>query len=393
MKVFIKGLNSCTMRKQKLRQYRDFIIANGHGIAGHPAESDVILLWTCGFRKDVRDNSIAEIARYQQEFKARLLICGCLPDIAPELINSYLLNGQIIRWREDKRKMEDFFGCKKLSFDKISPIFVEEDICDDVQKYRKDNPHKDATFHDQFIKLLVSEGCNYKCSYCSERLAFPPYHSFPEDALIDSCRQMIKNRGCFRIILLADSLGDYGRDIGTDLPTLIKKMKKIHPNLKFALNNLNPEGFIRFYDEILWLIKNKDIIHLNLPIQSASDKVLKLMNRPYGSGEIERIFSMLNNIGFMEFDTHIIVGFPGEEYRDFEQTVEFILKHKPKYVLASSFMETPRMDACTLPHKVDEAVKRYRLNFAKSRFDSVEIICNTDDSELSMDRRRRLNLT
>lgn len=391
MKIFIKGLNSCVMRKFELQLYRSFLIANGHEIVNSPLSSDAILLWTCGFRGDIRDNCIAEIKRYQKEFKAKLIVAGCLPDIEPELIRE-CFNGQVINWRDDKKKIEELFGCNKLRFQDLPYIFVEENLCDDVAKYRRENPDKDATFHDRFIKLLVSEGCNYKCSYCSERLAFPPYRSFPEDALFESCRSMVKKSACHRVILLSDSLGDYGSDIDTNLPRLMRRLKKIHHDLKFALNNLNPEGFLRFYEDMIEFLKNGDILHLNLPIQSASDKILRLMNRSYGRNDIFKVFGLLNEIGFKEFDTHIIIGFPGETEQGFQETIEFILKHKPKYVLASSFMDSQTMDAHKLPYKVDEATKKQRLSFAESCITAAGIICNTDDSELSSDRLRRLNI-
>ena len=171
MKIFIKGLNSCTMRKQKLQQYQDFLANNGHEIVNDPHNCDKILVWTCAFREDVRDNSISEINKYQREYDAEVIVGGCLPDIDADLLKKNF-NGQVISWRDDKTKMENIFGNDGKSFD-LSTIFAEKNICDDTEKFRKENPDKDATFHDQFIKLVISEGCNYNCSYCSEKRAFP----------------------------------------------------------------------------------------------------------------------------------------------------------------------------------------------------------------------------
>lgn len=391
MKVFIKGLNSCIMRKGKLQQYRFFLSANGHTIVNNPLCSDIILVWTCGFRKDVHDNSIKEIERYKRDFKAEIVAMGCLPDINSAWFKKEF-KGRIINWRDDEKKMEDFFGRGILKFNDAPHLFAEKNLCDNTEIFRKKNPDKDATFHDQFIKLVVSEGCNYKCTYCSERLAFPPYHSFPLKELVESCRKIVKETGYLKVILLADSIDDYGCDIGSDLSALIKELIKIHPGMKIALNNMNPAGFIRFYDEIAGFLEKGYIQHLNLPIQSASDKILKLMNRPYGAKDIEKIFDALNKIGFKEFDTHIIIGFPGEEDEDFNKTMEFITKHKPKYVLASCFMEAPLIEAKNLPCKIDEDIKKGRIRAAERIMKLCGIICNSDDGELSMERCRRLNL-
>lgn len=254
MRIFLKGLNGCVMRKQKLKQYKQFLVANGHKIESNIESSNVCLIWTCAFRGDVLNNSISEIQRYKREYKSELIVAGCLPDIAPDILKKHF-SGFIINWRDDANKLDEFFGAKTQSAKQFTPVFIEEKLCDDAEKYRNENPDRDATFHDQFIKLVVSEGCNYNCTYCSERLAFPPYRSFPEDELVESCYRMIKETGVFDIILLADSLGEYGRDIGSSLPALMNKLKSIHPEIRFALNNLNPASFIEYYNAMIDFIK------------------------------------------------------------------------------------------------------------------------------------------
>jgi len=391
MKVFIKGLNGCTTRKQKLQQYCQFLVANGHEIVNAPSKSDVILLWSCAFRKDWRDNSISEIQRYQREYDSELVVAGCLPDIAPGLLQDSF-SGRIVNWRDDEEKMEKIFGVKaKLS--QFLTVYAERKLCNDAEEYRKGHPDKDATFHDQFIKLVISEGCNFECAYCSERLAFPPFRSFPEDELVEACRRMVEETGELDVILLADNLGAYGSDIGSSLPALIRKLKGIQPSLKLALNNLNPAHFVQYYDDMASFLRSGDICHVNLPIQSASARILKLMNRPYTRADIDKIFGLLNSIGFTKFDTHLIIGFPGESEEDIEQTVEFILRHKPNYVLLSGFMQSPGMTAWSLPNHVDEKTKRQRMRVAEALIRAAGIICNTDDGKLSAERYRRLNLT
>ena len=389
MKVFLKGLNGCPMRYQKLKQYKEFLIANGHQIENNAENSDMCLLWTCSFRGDALNNSISEIERYQKDYNCELIVAGCLPYIAPDELKKHF-SGRVINWRDDEKKIEEYFGGSEKSSEEFSPIFVEEKFCDDAEEYRKEHPDKDVTFHDQFIKLVISEGCNYKCAYCSEKLAFPPYRSFPEDKLVKSCKRMIEDTGQFDVILLADSLDAYGRDIGSSLPALIKKLKTIHPKIRFALNNLNPAGFIKYYDELTEFIKNGDIKHLNLPIQSASSRILKLMKRDYTRSDINKIFGLLNNICFTEFDTHIIVGFPGETEEDLENTIQFIIRYKPKYVLASRYLEVPAMPSANLPDKVNEEKQINRLHRVATEVKKAGIICNFEEGDIMNSRFKRI---
>lgn len=390
VKVFLKGLNSCAMRRGKLRQYRIFLETNGHILTDDPTDSDVILLWTCAYRSDVRDNSLAEIVRYQEIYATELIVAGCLPDIDRKCLDD-VFKGKVISWRQDSQKMETFFGTGVCSLNSISSLYIEEKLCDNAEQYRRDNPDKDAMFHDQFIKLVVSEGCGHDCAYCSEKLMFPAYRSFPEEKLVAACRTMIEQQGHYDIVLLADSLGEYGKDTGSTLPILIKKLVDIHPAVKVALNNLNPADFMRYFSEMRTFLKKGAIRHLNLPIQSASDRVLRLMNRTYTNKDIDMIFTLLNDIGFKEFDTHIIAGFPGETEENFEETIHFILQHKPKYVLASRYMKTPQTPSTALLDNIDKATVCSRIERFLSSMKQYGIICNAEGGDIMATRLCRLN--
>ena len=89
MKVFVRGLNSCGMRSVNIQRYRDCLVANGHELVNNPDDSDVILLWTCAFRGDVRDNSLSVIKRYAETCGDKLVVGGCLPDIDRELLRKH----------------------------------------------------------------------------------------------------------------------------------------------------------------------------------------------------------------------------------------------------------------------------------------------------------------
>ncbi len=280
---------------------------------------------------------------------------------------------------------------RKETLGSFWPILREKCLCIDASEYRKENPDRDATFHDQFNKLLISEGCNFKCAYCSERLAFPPYRSFSPESLYESCKSLIEDTGFYDIILLADSLGQYGCDIGTTFPELVRKLKSIHPDVGFAFNNLHLYNFLEFSDDISFFISNNYIRHLNLPIQSGSDRLLKLMNRIYMRKDIETAFGLLEKLNFTAFDTHIIVGFPGETEDDFEHTMELLLRYKPQYVLASKYMESRNAPSAKLKDKVHDDILFDRLRRTEECLLKEGIICNCDGGNLSKNRLERLH--
>ena len=390
MKIFVKGLNSCGMRRTNVQRYIDYLSANGHEIVAHPNQSDITLLWTCAFRGDFRDNSLAEIRRYLNEFDTELIVAGCLPDIDRQrLLEEF--PGRVLDWRDEEAKMERFFGANGKRFNEIPLVLGEAPLCDDVDAFKKENPGKEASFVDQFIKLFVAEGCRFTCTYCAEILAFPPYRSFPEEVLIETCRELVERTGRYRVMLLGDSIGDYGCDTGSSLPALIRRLQEVDARLRFGLQGFNPAHFVKHGDDMAAFLRSGTFCHLQLPIQSASERILAAINRPYCRADIDRVFALLQEMAFTAIDTHLIIGFPGETDEDFEESLAFVLQYRPHYVLVSQYMETPAMPSSHLPDKVSAETKKRRLERAAECIKGAGILCNTDDSELSLRRCQTLN--
>jgi tRNA A37 methylthiotransferase MiaB len=377
------------MRRQNISQYRDFLRACGHEIVDSAQNSDAILLWTCAFRADVCRNSLAQIKHYQEHYEEkRLVVAGCLPGIDAKALSS-VFTGDVVNWRDDSKKMVEIFGPVPGDLADFSNIYIQAKLCEDSEDFRRKNPGKDATFPDQFIKLVIAQGCNHHCSYCSERLVFPPYHSFLLGQLVEHCRALILETGQTDIMLLADSVGEYGKDIGTNLPELMRALIEICPGVKIALNNLNLTDFITYYGDMREFIKLGRIKHLNLPIQSASSRILKLMNRDYSVADLHSVFSLFNDMQFKDFDTHIIVGFPTETDSDLKETIDFVLKYRPRYVLLNRYFETPAIPSAALPDKVSLDEVTRRIHEAEKLFGEAGILYSSD--ELMEKRIERVN--
>jgi tRNA A37 methylthiotransferase MiaB len=391
MKVFVKGLNTCNQRDQNVEQHKAFITANGHQLVDDPALADTVLLWTCAFRADVRDNSLQQLADYERTYpNAKVVAAGCLPDIAGERLDGGF-GGEVVPWKREQERLGEMFRVDGPALERCAEVFVEPALCEDTAAHRAENPESDVTFYDQFIKVLVAEGCPFNCTYCSERLAFPDFRSFPEDALVDACRKVVERTGRRDVALIGDCPGEYGRDSGSNLPRLARRLLEIAPGIKLVLTQMHPRDFLNHFDDFMALIREGHVRHVNLPLQSASDRILKLMGRLYERADIERILAAFSEVGFRNYDTHIIAGFPGETDADFEQTVEFLLEHRPRHVLMSAFMESPDMAAARLPDKVPAEVTARRMAEAEKRFQAAGIMVNSEAGALMADRLKRLN--
>jgi len=370
--------------------YKCFLEKNGHEVIFDPKGADVILVWTCGYRKDVIENSVSELNRYKSEYPGAIIALGCLPDIDRGLLKN-AFKGIIVPWKEEVEFFEEYFHAAPGSFTRCSPVFYENEICRDAAEYRRLYPEADVIFADQFFKLLISQGCPYECSYCTERLAFPPYKSVSEDELVEACRIPVEQQGQRRIMLIGDCIGKYGSDIGSSLPRLIRRLHAKHPQTVYALQNFHPRNFLDFYEDMEYFLKEGWIVHINLPIQSASDRVLSAMKRQHTRKDLDRIFELMVSMNFRKFDTHIIVGFPGETESDFMETVDFLKKYRPMYALVSKYYDAPTAVSFKIGNKIDNDTIQRRLELIENVMKKIGAVYNIDGADFMQDRLRRIN--
>ena len=359
MKIYIRAFNSCGMRNAVVQSYRDFLAANGHEVVDNSDDGDLILVWTCGFRRDVRDYSLREIERLVRQGPGVVVVAGCLPDIDRQLLAEHF-HGPILPWRGHASEIERLFGSGGKKLADIPLVLIKKQLYRDEATYRRKHPDADVPYIGRYIQLYISEGCRSECTYCSERLAFPPYRSFEEEEIVRQCCDEVARSGATAVVLLGDSVGDYGCDTGSSLPGLIRRLGAAIPGLRLGIQDLNPYHFLRFRDAMVDFFEQGLIVHLQMPYQAASDRILQLMKRPYTRADLDQAFGLLNALHFTEVDSHIIVGFPGETEEDFEQAVAFALRYHPKYMLVNGFLETPGMPAASLPNKVPASVGERR---------------------------------
>lgn len=402
MKIFFKGLNPCAARRVNLLQYKDYLVEKGYEVTDIPQEADYILIWGCGFRTDYRNNSISQ-AKYYEELlgeKGEVILGGCIPDIDPNFIEqNWGEKKKILPWAKDYREIDKIFPqLGKISLENTKMKLVKQRLCKNANQYKIDHPDKDACYLDEHIQVYVSEGCRLTCSYCSEKLMFPEYNSYPMNQILEETKIVVEEfKGLYPeeevipIMLQADSVGDYGKDIGTTLPQLLENIIQMDNKIKIGLQGFNPAHFIEYEKEFIDLIRRDKILHLRLPIQNGNDMILKNMGRKYNVKDICRMFEIFINENFKSFSTDIIIGFPGETEETYCETINLILKYKPQYILLSAYMDFERLPSFQLADKVCQEVKLKRLKKASDIFIENGIYCSTDGGSMTDERRKRLN--
>ena len=204
--------------------------------------------------------------------------------------------------------------------------------------------------------LQISSGCQGKCSYCSEKF-ITKLKSRSVEEIIEAINDGIK-RGYKLFGLNSDDASAYGKDINTNLENLLKEVVKIKEDINFSIPEFNPQGLT---DNVVELLKDKKFLYITCPIQSGSNKTLRNMKRPY---TIEHALKQLrkvkeNNKNIM-INTHVIVGFPGETEKDFNETIKVLETGLFDRVKVFMYNERPNTEALKINPKISEEEKERR---------------------------------
>ncbi len=377
MNVFFATLNPCAARMINVKQHVDFAVECGHCIVTNPKEADIIFVWGCEFRKDWRNFTDEILYDLEKEYPVQIVYMGCT------LKNTSQNKGNVltIPWKDSKRNFESVLTKEKGKYVHNTPmIYAVPPIADNIDDYKKHNPNAKVWFEDEYIKVNICEGCLEYCTYCSEKLMFPKFRSFPEQDIIYQTAKILKNRGGGKVLFLGDSTGDYGKDTGTSIPNLIKNIiRSSNCGVKFGITQLNPQHFLHDKALMLNLINTGIIDYLNLPVQSMSDNILHDMNRKYDSYQLKELFQTLKEAEFKNFSTHLLIGFPGETMDDLKKSIDFFSKYKPRHIIASAFMAHPNIKASNLPNQISQEEKNNRLIYCKSELAKAGVKVFTDN--------------
>jgi len=228
---------------------------------------------------------------------------------------------------------------------------------------------------DKFIGITqISEGCLGNCSYCIVKLAKGKLFSYPEQQIIKSIKNDIGS-GCKEIWLTSQDNANYGNEQGKYLlPDLLKEITNIKGNFFVRIGMMNPDNLLKILPELIEIYRDKKIFKfLHVPIQSGSDKILKAMKRHYTKKQVLKIINEFRKqIPGITISTDIIVGFPTETEKDFQETMDLIKEIRPEILNISKFHPRPN----TYAEKMKQISSTIKIERAKKLSELHLSICN-----------------
>lgn len=331
------------------------LLQAGYSVALTLQEADYIVINTCGFLQTSRQESLEQVALALKERKvgAKLIVTGCmvqlssanLPEIFPKV--DYLLgSGDIQGILQAVRAMEP----GQLVTSARSYLQAGE-----VPRQLSTPRH--------YAYLKIAEGCRKACAYCCIPMIKGPLQSKSQEQIIKEYRALL-SQGVREVILIAQDLADYGKDRGSfklrALMTLLEELVAVDAHAWIRLLYLYPD---EINDALIAIMTKHPQIcpYLDMPIQHVNDGILDRMNRATNKARIiETLRKLRAALPDITIRTSLIVGFPGETEKDFQELCLFLQEHPIDQVGVFAYSQEPGTPAAQMPDQVPENVKQAR---------------------------------
>lgn len=333
MKVSFLTLG-CRVNQSETTILEETLKEAGVSIVSLQENPDYCVINTCSVTAKSDYNS-RQLIRRAAKSGAKVIVTGCYAQLSSDTVRSMQGVYEVV---DNSRKLEI-----------VNMIAAHDvDIC-----YSSSNHSRPY--------LKIQDGCNLRCSYCTVPMARGKSRSISEDEVVERI-SLIESRGYNEVVLTGIHIGSYGRDL--PLPSdLTNLLRRILVKTRIKRIRLSSVEITEIDDELTEILSEERICrHLHLPLQSGSERILKLMRRGYSalyfSKLVESISSRINNISI---GTDIIIGFPGESDQDFNATYNLMTSLPISYMHIFPFSARPGTEASIMTGRVDDLTIKRRV--------------------------------
>ncbi len=334
--------------------------SSGYEIAENPEDADVIVVNTCGFINDAKKESIEKIFDYMpyREEGKKLVVSGCLSERYADELFDEMPEVDCFLGVNEYERMPEILGDLDRRKKVVTKCFT--DVLPKMTRKLEENPYT-AT-------LKIAEGCDNCCAYCVIPQIRGRYRSKKMEDILDEAKELA-DAGCKEIILIAQDVTNYGRDLYGELKLaeLLRKLCKIEGPEWIRLMYCYED---RITDELIQVMAEEPKIchYIDIPIQHASDHVLHAMKRRSTENSIKNTIEKLRKaIPDIHIRTTLIVGFPSESEEDFDILLDFVEKTKFARLGVFAYSQEENTVAGQMKEQIDEEIKQERLDAVMRR--------------------------
>ena len=329
----------------------------GYKLVGDFEEADIILVNTCGIIESAKQESIdtiLDLAQLKETGNLKLLIVtGCLAQRYANELKEEIPEIDAIVGTGSYQQIDEIIANLEKENNIVSLNDIEFAYNEDLPRY--------VTTPDYMAYLKIGEGCDNHCTYCIIPKLRGKYRSRKIEDIVKEAKDLAAN-GVKELVVIAQDTTKYGFDLYGEvkLPELLEELAQIEGIKWIRIMYSYPESIT---EELVKVMKKYDNIcnYFDMPIQHASNRILKLMNRHTTKEDIRAKVEMIRSyLPDATLRTTIIVGFPGETDEDFKEVIEFAKEIKFDRLGAFAYSREEDTAADKLPNHLEEEVKLRR---------------------------------
>lgn len=343
----------CKVNQVETEAMESLFIDKGYETVDFTETADIYVINTCSVTSLGEQKSRKFIHRANKlNPDAVIAVVGCYAQANPDEVAN-IKGVNVVIGSKDKGKIVEYVE-KALIGENINGVSDVKNNVEFEEFFTNYNPQRTRAF------LKIEDGCESFCSYC----IIPHLRGSVKSRSLDSIKKEALNlaeKGFLEIVLTGIHIGMYGKDTGA---ALYDAIKVILENTKIPRLRLSSLESAELSEDIIDLAKSDKRLapHFHLPLQSGSDKILKAMNRHYTTLDFKRVTeSITQNLPNASISTDIIVGFPGEDEKLFEETLDFVKTAPFSKIHVFPYSRRPGTPAAVMENQVSEVEKKRRV--------------------------------
>ncbi len=346
-KAFILTTGTCYPSVTDFNLIKTYLKNNGWALSKRIKDAHLIIIYTCAFVKKKEDISLECILRVRKEKNraAQTIITGCLPVINKAVIKPIPGENMIPAGSlyELDRLLDSKFGIKTIRY---------------IGAPDKLQANRNAEY-----LLRIGWGCYGKCSYCAVKFVFGKPRSRPPEEIMAEFEHAY-SKGYRKFVLIANDTGSYGEGLNISFLEILGRLTARHKDSKFALSHLSPDKLKEVFPRLKKFVSAGKVWRINVPVESGSNKILRLMNRNYTVSDFKSYVQKLISCNKkLVVKTDILLGFPSETNKDFQDSLKLVewLGRNKVFFQCLAYSSRPGTKANKLPGQIDETTKAMRL--------------------------------
>ena len=365
-RVYIKTYG-CQMNERDSEQVASSLLECGYSLVGNEKDADIVLLNTCSVREQAELKAIGKaghvLSKKKNDKKFILGIMGCMAQNKGDDLVKLLPKVDLVAGTQKFHRIPDFLDTLKKQHPQNQSPIIELEEEKNSQNYINQHISSPSNSVSAFVSIM--QGCNMNCSFCivPKTRGRERYRTISE--IVEEVEQLA-SRGVKEITLLGQIVNAYGRGvfkrIGNKSPfvQLLEKLHSVTDIKRIRFTSPHPSSF---GDDLIDSFTHLEKLgcHAHIPMQSGSDKILKSMNRPYTRSRFIKLVRKLRAANpSMRLSTDVIVGYPGEDEEDFQQTKDLFIEAGFEMAFIFKYSERSGTSASKLEDQVPQVVKEKR---------------------------------